>query len=426
MMDVSPSTILTTRAPRMRRATPPDIARASPQTPRQTVSKVSTDRYFGLRSSGPSFALAFLSLTIVIGIAGCDRIEKSGTPNQVASVTSSRVMAQGTLEPMAGVVAITAIPGDRVESIAVSRGAQVQKGDPLLVLASRQLRELELAIAKRRAAEGNRQREVERGAANQRVAAAKLQLQQAQLQQQHAQRGPSLTSLAQEKRDAALAAKTRAEKIAADPKTKMLIGRDELDRLSLAVRASEGELQQAQQQNGQADQMTALAVDVAQQAVDAAENALEAVDQSDAVSILEKQVDLVQLQHDQTTLRAPLTATVLDVQTRGGESTGPRPLMQLADLSSMVCVAEVHQADVTRVAVGQPAQLSAAALGEPLKGKVIEVAQWLGTPQLVDPNPMARADYRSVKVRIAIDQADVPRAAQRVQLQVDVEIQLQP
>jgi HlyD family secretion protein len=92
----------------------------------------------------------------------------------------------------------------------------------------------------------------------------------------------------------------------------------------------------------------------------------------------------------------------------------------------MVCVAEVFEADVGRIQIGDTAKLKSSALIRDLEGRVMRVDRVVGGSQLRSPNPMARTDFRSVGVWIELDSKDSLVAAERLQLQVDVLITTNP
>jgi multidrug resistance efflux pump len=94
----------------------------------------------------------------------------------------------------------------------------------------------------------------------------------------------------------------------------------------------------------------------------------------------------------------------------------------MADLSQMTCVAEVHEADVGLVRIGQVAQMQSASLSRAIRGKVSRIDRVVGASSIRSPNPLARSDFRSIAVWIQIDPEDVPLASERVQLQVEVSI----
>jgi HlyD family secretion protein len=91
-------------------------------------------------------------------------------------------------------------------------------------------------------------------------------------------------------------------------------------------------------------------------------------------------------------------------------------------LSEMVCVAEVHESDVASITIDDQVEIRSSALGRTLKGRVKRIDRVVGAAQMRSPNPMARSDFRSIPVWIAIDTSDTETAAQRLQLQVDVSI----
>ena len=138
---------------------------------------------------------------------------------------------------------------------------------------------------------------------------------------------------------------------------------------------------------------------------------------------LEKQIELLQVQREQGTVTSPVNGTVLQIAAAIGERTGATPLIEIADLSSMVCAAEVHESDVAQVRVGQKAELKSAALQHPIRGKVTRIDRVVGPPQMRSPNPLARSDFRSIPVWIQIDPEDTEIASQRLQLQVEVSIE---
>jgi HlyD family secretion protein len=149
---------------------------------------------------------------------------------------------------------------------------------------------------------------------------------------------------------------------------------------------------------------------------------------------------MAKLAEKASVVRAPCDGTVLELFARQGERVANAPILQLGDLSQMVCVAEVHEAnlkdlEVTTVADSAadgklvPARdygvtIRSAALEQDLRGKVVEVGRLIGVPALRDPNPLAQSDRRTVRVRIELDEASTAIARRFVQLQVNVTIHL--
>jgi HlyD family secretion protein len=85
---------------------------------------------------------------------------------------------------------------------------------------------------------------------------------------------------------------------------------------------------------------------------------------------------------EKTRIRAPIDATVLQVQALPGELAVPnsdQPLMVLGDLSSLRVRAELDERDIGKVRTGQRAVIRAAAFpGREFEGKVASIAQIVG------------------------------------------------
>jgi HlyD family secretion protein len=106
---------------------------------------------------------------------------------------------------------------------------------------------------------------------------------------------------------------------------------------------------------------------VAKRAADAAEAAVAQAGTS---------VVLARTALSKTVLRAPFEGTVLSTSIEEGESTTPgAPVLELADVSILHVDAEIDEADVARVALGMPVDVSIDALpGEHIRGSLTEIA----------------------------------------------------
>ncbi|AJG22884.1 efflux RND transporter periplasmic adaptor subunit [Cupriavidus basilensis] len=101
--------------------------------------------------------------------------------------------------------------------------------------------------------------------------------------------------------------------------------------------------------------------------------------------------------HRQYTMHAPLAGRVIELEgAQGGFwNDNGAPVMTVADLSTVYLAASVSEKDIASIFVGQPAEILLNAYpGKPVTGKV----RYIG--EILDP------DTRTVKVRVAIDNAD--------------------
>jgi HlyD family secretion protein len=164
------------------------------------------------------------------------------------------------------------------------------------------------------------------------------------------------------------------------------------------------------------------------------------LDQVDQTVVAEMEMKVAEETRDQSILRAPSVDsgatkfTVLRILVQPGELISQSPVMEIGDLSRMVAVAEVYEADAKEIAVGQTARIRSAAFsdkyaegssdGDGIPGKVTRIGRLVASPGLTNRNPLAPADRSVVEVRVEIDPRDVAataEAASRVGLQVTVE-----
>lgn len=143
---------------------------------------------------------------------------------------------------------------------------------------------------------------------------------------------------------------------------------------------------------------------------------------------LDKKLELVDEQLRLTQLPPPAAGTILKVSTPPGQVVGRNPVLQMADLRRMHCVAEVYESLVKRIRAGQPVVLESDSFSEAfaktgLKGEVISVGSMMKSPDLNQLDPFAKSDVRVVEVGIKIEGAEqIREAARLVNLQVNVVI----
>ena len=340
--------------------------------------------------------------------------ENTAKPNQV--------LAQGRIQPTKGLIRLTAMPGDRVEQVLVQAGQKVHKLQPLIVLQSRQLRALELEAASLRLEEARALRQVKQQEAELAIEAASLKMQSAMQMVTQANSQLALAKKGNEQSESLGRQISSLQKLRDSPLTSAAIGTIELEtkknELTKFSSVSEQSLLAAQQ----AVEISKLQLVQSEKSLVAAKESRKLVDQATPIASLEKQMDVLKLQLEQSNIVSPLDGVVVSVNIEEGERTAQLPLFELADLSDMVCVAEVHESDVASIAIDDLAEIRSSALSRMLKGHVVRIDRVVGAAQMRSPNPMARSDFRSIPVWIKIDANDIEIAAQRLQLQVDVSI----
>lgn len=336
-----------------------------------------------------------------------------------AALRQPSVKAQGTLVPRSGLVSVFGPPNQVIESIPVSPGQPIVKGETELAtfaltrnlrrqaeLAAAQSEDLKLEMAQRvLLAEG----EVE--AARLAVSLAELQFEQAQVR--------DLLEIPEQQLATAKAKLARLEALAADPKTESFIATTAIEEQHLAIKEAEIQLRYAGQRHESAQQAAKLELEAANEAhqrAAAAHQALVQMQQNPVSAQLA--VSAAEAAAKEGRLLAPLDGVVVQVLAQVGDVASHTPLMQVADLNHMDCIAEVPDRMIAQIELGDPVEIESQALPNPLAGKVVEISPVVGSSRLPNPNPMALIDRKTVEVRIEINGAHVATAAKLIQLQV--------
>jgi HlyD family secretion protein len=122
-----------------------------------------------------------------------------------------------------------------------------------------------------------------------------------------------------------------------------------------------------------------------------------------------------------STVRSPIDGQVLEIHAREGERVGPEGIAELGETQAMYAIAEVYEADIGRVRVGQAARVTSPALPHALVGRVERVGLKVGKKDVLSTDPVADADARIVEVEIRLE--DSEPAAALTNLRVDVTIE---
>ncbi|ADZ69899.1 HlyD family efflux transporter periplasmic adaptor subunit [Polymorphum gilvum] len=317
------------------------------------------------------------------------------TPAAEAAARSAAVLGLGRLVP-AGKVITLALPsaaGDaKIVRLDVAEGQRVAQGQILAVLDTeprlRNAIDLAAATVAVREADLNHARETVRASLDQARAAVARQ------------------------EAAALTARQELER------TKTLRARNIV---------SEAVLERAQ---GAADQ--------AERNVEEARAALsrylsEAPDsQSDVVVALrnlasaEAQLRAAEQDLEEAYVRAPIAGTVLEIHARPGEKPGAAGVLDIADTDDMTVEVEIYQAQIARVAVGAPVEITGDALPAPLSGTVSRIGLMVKRQSIIDKDPAANTDARVFEVQVRLDRPSSAIASRFVDLQVRARIEAGP
>ncbi len=122
-------------------------------------------------------------------------------------------------------------------------------------------------------------------------------------------------------------------------------------------------------------------------------------------------------------LRSPIDAEILRIHCQIGERIGDDGLLDLGDTRQMDVVAEVHESDILKVKLHQPATVFLRNLNQTLNGRVIEVGRIVGRKDVLSSDPVDDTDARVVEVRVRLDDEHGRRVSGMSYARVEVTIQ---
>jgi HlyD family secretion protein len=127
-----------------------------------------------------------------------------------------------------------------------------------------------------------------------------------------------------------------------------------------------------------------------------------------AVIAARSDVNLAEEALEKTRIRAPIGGTVLNLQVKAGEMVMPSemPLAMMGDLSLMRVRAEVDEADVNKIRLGQRVLVRSTGFpGREFTGKVSELAPSLGVPRMGSRGARRATDVEVMEVMIDLEGA---------------------
>jgi HlyD family secretion protein len=353
-------------------------------------------------------------------------LDKSSQAQETTAIDRPEVGARGRLEPAGGIINVGPPGPDRLREIKVKEGDRVVKDQPLAILDSYELREIEVTLAKKQKQE-----------ADQRLARTKkhLQLKRAEAKARF-QQLQKQTDLDIQGQKAKIGVLEQQLSLAKDLYQRMdqagtSYTQQERDNQQLAIRQATGELQGARALLEKADytfQTNPAIFDIQDKE---AEAALERAESEIPQAALDDGIRLSELKLDRAILRAPVQGTILKSLGRPGELVGTQAVFQMGDTNSMVVVAEVYQTDVDAVRrwvdTGRPVRGRmdlnfAEGKKRTFWGTVQRVGQTVLRNSILSLDPRQDVDRRVVEVRILLDDTYAPEAALFIGMDGDVTI----
>lgn len=324
-----------------------------------------------------------------------------------ARAAKRSVVAQGTLEPRSGPVLIgSSLVGYQVQKVNVKEGDVVEQGQVLLEL-DPAVAEEELNIAEAQKADAAERQATELDLAQQRLEAAELAGKQAQdamqLQLDTQQSRVDVAQLKVKQAENDLR-RLKSLRSGADP----LVSAQQVEQQEVLKQLATAEHEAAKVALNRLQQSLDFELQKAQAEQKAAARAVEIAQRGSALNSLEGQIALAKLKLGQTKVAAPLAGTVINVGVHTGEVVGSQPLLQIADLSDMVCIAEVDVSDVPLLRENSEAIITSRAFhGDELTGTIERIGNLAGSARLrpLDPRQAVDRTVTSVTLRINAQRA---------------------
>lgn len=333
--------------------------------------------------------LRYLALALPLAVAGWLWLGHSTPPVAAAPAVVARpsaIVAPGRIEPVHDPVKLAFEAQGRIAEILVDEGDAVRAGQVLARLDDR------LAHA--------------------RVAAAEAGLAQARARHLLARRGPRSEDIAAARADADAAAAAAQHRGAEQVRSERLgrVG-------ALATTVVDADDAAARVAGAQAAAATAR-----YEALAHGTRAEQIEESAAALALAQAELDAARVSLDQTVLVAPTDGVILRRTAEVGALVtlmAPAPVLSMANLSQLELRAEIDEADVAAVAVGQTAYATADAFGERRFPVVINrITRELGRKTVRDDDPRARVDTRVLEVIARFDGA--PGAALPLGLRMEL------
>ncbi|HXT60830.1 MAG TPA: HlyD family efflux transporter periplasmic adaptor subunit [Pirellulales bacterium] len=336
--------------------------------------------------------------------------------------TPEKVTALARLEPEDGIVDLSGTPGDRLMELKVRVGDRVKSGDALAVLESHTLRQAELELAQAQLEDAEK-----RGAAEEKYAAAlrkeaelarkQAQLERLELNAQKEKIAGLKVSLASVDDDLRRLENLRQSSSSTDSQ---IVSDQQLEHQRTLKDKSQRELAAAESQLKKLQDSIGLSEQQAEAKISTAEANQARIPSTLQLDSLRKSVELAERRLELTTIRAPSDGEILKLMLSEGETLAQQPILEMADTSRMVAVAEIYEDDALHVKEGARASAESEALDKPIEGTVAYVGSMVAKNSVMSLTPTASADLRVVEARIRLEPN--PEARRLINLQVTVSI----
>jgi len=349
--------------------------------------------------------------------------KKPPSLEEPGTIEIPQVHALGRLIPTSEIIEVCAPSPGRLLKLKVKEGDLVEEGD-ILGEFDRSAIEKEIEGLEVQISEAKEQLNIAMNAADMKVNASEKALENAKLQEQ-AQKLQIEAQLVQ------VELHENQLKTAESMKQRMqgldsIVSEQTQEQQQMRVLAAQAALDAAGKKLELLELQKGQGLDLAESQVRAAKAARDQVASSFPIKSLTKKLEIAKWQLQQLRFKAPTSGRILKVFVQEGEFVATNPVLQMADLTEMSCVAEVPEVFKHLIESGDEAVIKSQAFPDELRetglrGKVEYISPMIDRPTMNSLNPFAPADRHVFDVRIKLDEQEHTKAAAFVNMQVDVQ-----
>jgi len=140
------------------------------------------------------------------------------------------------------------------------------------------------------------------------------------------------------------------------------------------------------------------------------------------IALAQSELKVKEVELSNMYIMAPIDGTILKIYARPGERIGDKSVLEMADLTELDVVAEVYEADLLRVKIGQSAHIHAVGFKRVYNAQVRELGFLVRKNDINDTDPLADRDNRIIEVRLTLESEAVTELQHQIFRQVKVRI----
>ena len=372
-----------------------------------------------------------IGLMMLGGVAVYRLTQTSTTESEVPLQTMPKittVTALGRLEPSGEIIQVSVssgAEGNRLEELLVEVGDEIERGEVIAVLDSRDRYMAALDRAKEQVAVARANLDIVKAGAKR----GEIRAQEAAIARIEAERSNDIA-----------AQKATVSRIKAEvDNARVEYQRYEQLYKDGAISASERDskyltLETAKEQLAEAKATLNRIESAQQQQLAEAKATLNKIAEVRPVDVAVAEAEVRQAQAavkidraelDRAYVKSPQAGTVIKILTRPGEVvSGDEGIARIGQIKEMYAVAEVYESDISKVKLGQAVTVTSSAIDGKLTGTVAKIGLEIERQEVVNTDPTANIDARVVEVKVKLDKESSQKVAGLTNLQVNTRIEL--